>query len=177
MLVVAGELASVLFGIGTWRSVAVLAMSIAGFVIVCEHLVPLLIVRANPQVVAEFLLPSFRIVASPLAAAHPEPAPAGAPARAGRVGPTTTLDRANGDAAEPVEPRRRPTATSARLLQSIVDFGDTLVREIMTPRPDIVAIRGDATLDELRAQFREQRLLARCRSTTTTSTTSSAWSS
>ena len=26
----------------------------------------------------------------------------------------------------------------------------------MTPRPDIVAIRADATLDELRALFREQ---------------------
>ncbi len=43
-----------------------------------------------------------------------------------------------------------------RLLQSIVDFGDTLVREVMTPRPDIVAIRADTTLDELRALFREQ---------------------
>ena len=43
-----------------------------------------------------------------------------------------------------------------RLLQSVVDFGDTLVREVMTPRPDIVAIRSDATLDELRAFFREQ---------------------
>ena len=31
-----------------------------------------------------------------------------------------------------------------RLLQSIVDFGDTLVREVMTPRPDIVAIRDSA---------------------------------
>ncbi|MBU5877190.1 CBS domain-containing protein, partial [Vibrio cholerae O1] len=36
------------------------------------------------------------------------------------------------------------------------DFGATLVREVMTPRPDIVAIRMDATLDELRALFREQ---------------------
>jgi CBS domain containing-hemolysin-like protein len=43
-----------------------------------------------------------------------------------------------------------------RLLQSIVDFGDTLVREVMTPRPDIVAIPASATLDELRALFREQ---------------------
>ena len=43
-----------------------------------------------------------------------------------------------------------------RLLQSIVDFGDTLVREVMTPRPDMVAIQADATLDELRALFREQ---------------------
>jgi putative hemolysin len=37
-----------------------------------------------------------------------------------------------------------------------VDFGDTLVREVMTPRPDMVAIHADATLDELRELFREQ---------------------
>ena len=37
-----------------------------------------------------------------------------------------------------------------------MDFGDTLVREVMTPRPDIVAIQADATLDELRSLFREQ---------------------
>jgi CBS domain containing-hemolysin-like protein len=43
-----------------------------------------------------------------------------------------------------------------KLLQSIVDFGDTLVREVMTPRPDMVAIHADATLGELRALFREQ---------------------
>ena len=28
------------------------------------------------------------------------------------------------------------------LLQSIVDFTETVVREVMTPRPDIVAIRA-----------------------------------
>jgi CBS domain containing-hemolysin-like protein len=43
-----------------------------------------------------------------------------------------------------------------RLLQSIVDFGGTLVREVMTPRPDIVAIHEGATLAELLALFREQ---------------------
>jgi CBS domain containing-hemolysin-like protein len=37
-----------------------------------------------------------------------------------------------------------------------VDFGGTLVREVMTPRPDIVAIPADATIGELRALFREQ---------------------
>ena len=42
------------------------------------------------------------------------------------------------------------------LLQSIVDFGDTLVREVMTPRPDIVAIPAEATIGKLRALFREQ---------------------
>jgi CBS domain containing-hemolysin-like protein len=43
-----------------------------------------------------------------------------------------------------------------RLLQSIVDFGDTLAREVMTPRPDIVAIQAGATLADLRRLFREQ---------------------
>jgi CBS domain containing-hemolysin-like protein len=43
-----------------------------------------------------------------------------------------------------------------RLLQSIVDFGDTLVREVMTPRPDIVAVPGDSSVAQLRALFREQ---------------------
>ncbi len=36
------------------------------------------------------------------------------------------------------------------LIQSVVAFGDTTVREIMTPRPRIVAIRQDASLEELR---------------------------
>ena len=43
-----------------------------------------------------------------------------------------------------------------RLLQSIVDFGDTLVREVMTPRPDIVAIKAESTVGNLRELFREQ---------------------
>jgi putative hemolysin len=43
-----------------------------------------------------------------------------------------------------------------KLLQSIVDFGGTLVREVMTPRPDIVAIRDNSTIADLRALFREQ---------------------
>jgi magnesium and cobalt transporter len=43
------------------------------------------------------------------------------------------------------------------LLQSIVDFTETLVREVMTPRPDIIAIRADATLGDLRTLFREEQ--------------------
>ena len=36
------------------------------------------------------------------------------------------------------------------LIQSVVAFGDKTVREVLTPRPRIVAIGQDATLDELR---------------------------
>jgi len=46
---------------------------------------------------------------------------------------------------------------SRELLQSVVDFTETLVREVMTPRPDIVAIRQDASLGDLRALFREEQ--------------------
>jgi CBS domain containing-hemolysin-like protein len=62
--------------------------------------------------------------------------------------------------APPEGPQEQEPALSEseerELLRSIVDFGDTLVREVMTPRPDIVAISADATVGELRALFREQ---------------------
>jgi len=38
----------------------------------------------------------------------------------------------------------------ARLIEQVVEFGDTRVRDVMTPRPDVVAIRAAATLEELR---------------------------
>jgi CBS domain containing-hemolysin-like protein len=37
-----------------------------------------------------------------------------------------------------------------KLIQSVVEFGDMVVREVMTPRPNIVAIAADASLEELR---------------------------
>ena len=63
-----------------------------------------------------------------------------------------------------------------RMLQSIVDFGTTLVREVMTPRPDMVAIRADATLDEL-GRCSGSRSTPAFRSIPRTSTTSWASSS
>ena len=37
-----------------------------------------------------------------------------------------------------------------KLIQSVVEFGDKVVREVMTPRPNIVAIPVDDSLEELR---------------------------
>jgi putative hemolysin len=68
-----------------------------------------------------------------------------------------------GSDAAPNQAEETSTATGAmeggedhQLLRSIVGFGDRLVREVMTPRPDIVAIKSEATVAELRAFFREQ---------------------
>jgi putative hemolysin len=38
----------------------------------------------------------------------------------------------------------------ARLIEQVVEFGDKRVRDVMTPRPDVIAIRANATLEELR---------------------------
>jgi putative hemolysin len=38
------------------------------------------------------------------------------------------------------------------LIEQVVEFSDKRVREVMTPRPDIVAIAADATLEELHAR-------------------------
>jgi putative hemolysin len=39
------------------------------------------------------------------------------------------------------------------LIEQVVEFSDKRVREVMTPRPDIVAVPADASLEELHAKF------------------------
>jgi CBS domain containing-hemolysin-like protein len=43
----------------------------------------------------------------------------------------------------------------ADLIEQVVEFSDKRVREVMTPRPDIVAIAADATLEELHTKLME----------------------
>lgn len=44
-----------------------------------------------------------------------------------------------------------------RMVQSIVDLGDKVVREVMSPRPGMVAIRHDATFSEVRELFIQEK--------------------
>jgi len=48
-------------------------------------------------------------------------------------------------------------ADQADLIEQVVEFSDKRVREVMTPRPDIVAIAAEATLEELHAKFVEEK--------------------
>jgi putative hemolysin len=140
--------------------VTLLAIAIVGFVLIFQLLLPLLLVARDPERILELLLPTFSPVAKALgpvmrwtarivsgrrstAAASPEEA----------AEETTEVATAYLDTGEQegiIEGEER------RLLQSIVDFGDTLVREVMTPRPDIVGIPEKSTIGDLRALFREQ---------------------
>jgi CBS domain containing-hemolysin-like protein len=152
---------AILTGRTGFQSIGMLLVFVAIFILVCEHVLPMLIVRRNPERVLEVLLPPFDVAARFL---HPL---TGGLVRlmAAERREANSVNGAAGDdqsreAANPhVEAGEEPgliESDERRLLQSIVDFGVTLVREVMTPRPDIIAIRADATLDELRALFREQ---------------------
>ena len=44
------------------------------------------------------------------------------------------------------------------LMQSVVEFGDKVAREVMTPRPEIAAIEINSSIEELRSLFRMKRL-------------------
>ncbi len=148
-------------GVAGAHNVLLVILSGAAFVGIFELLLPLLIVGRNPERVLEILLPSFAPIAHairPLTHWTTQLVAVRA-----RVAAPTAPDVSSEASGEPstvyVDPPRGQGMVAGeerRLLQSIVDFGDTLVREIMTPRPDIVGIREDTTIADLRALFREQ---------------------
>jgi putative hemolysin len=156
-------LLAVQIGTADLQAGLLLLLSIVLFILVTEHLVPLLIVRRDPERVLEVLLPSFEVLTSlvrPVGAGVVRLVRAGrGPQNGASPGPDPDADRREESAPAPDRAPaegRLAEGDERRLLRSIVEFGETLVREVMTPRPDIVAIRADATLDELRAHFREQ---------------------
>ena len=148
-------------GSGRLQSAGVLLLSIAAFVLVCEHLIPLVLARRSPERVLEVVLPAFDLVVRFL---RPVTSPLIRLATTPRRERHESSEGDPGSRAAAAPGAHEPDGVDAgaiereerRLLRSIVDFGDTLVREVMTPRPDIVAVQADATLAEVRALFAEQ---------------------
>ena len=132
-------------------------MLMFGAAIFAGQFLPALVIRlSSPERTLDLLLPIFTIVAnlvSPLAAVI-----------IGRLGSVQQREqpaaRAEASAAavqaEAAADGESDQAQESRLLRSVVEFGDTLVREVMTPRPDIVAIRSGSTIDDLRRLIQEQ---------------------
>jgi magnesium and cobalt exporter, CNNM family len=159
-IIAAGVLIARVSDIHDPRSIAVFVVSLASFVVVCEQLLPAVISRHDPESVLDVLLPVFTPLAKvmrPVTLAlidiidvrrdregDEEPATAEATTAA----PATAEQQEEGVISQ---------QEGRELLQSIVDFTETVVREVMTPRPDIVAVRADATLQDLRTLFREQQ--------------------
>lgn len=118
------------------------------------QILPTVIVRRSPERVLDLLLPAFTATANVIAPLTV--------AIVGWMGTSNRRTRGREEAPSSNQ-REEPAASSgperadqSQLLRSVVDFGETLVREVMTPRPDIVAIRAEATIDDLRQLVREQ---------------------
>jgi CBS domain containing-hemolysin-like protein len=148
-----------LIGVATLQAVGLLLLAVLLFVVVCEQLVPSALVRRDAGRTLELLLPSFdlalrvvgpvtggllRLARPPRARPESRSTGGGATEPPASGGETTDADTV----ADETEERK--------LLQSVVDFGGTLVREVMTPRPDIVALGHEATVAEFRALFAEE---------------------
>ena len=150
-------------GVGAAHKLTLIIASVVGFVILFELLVPLAIVSHSPERTLDLLLPTFVPVTDVLA-----PLTRRIARRMATRGPAVPIAAdaeadapAAPDAAAPPanvgsEPADQIGEGERRLLQSIADFGGTLVREVMTPRPDIVAINETSTIGEVRNLFREQ---------------------
>ena len=149
-------------GIGiSVRALGTVVLVMAAFVLLCELLLPLAIVSRDPERVLELLLPTFAPVVRILSPMTRWIARTVTTTRRGvpLATPDEAVDAANETAKAYIDTAAEEgiiQGEERRLLQSIVDFGDTLVREVMTPRPDIVAIRDSATVGDVRAQFKEQ---------------------
>ncbi|MGH9144099.1 MAG: hemolysin family protein [Vicinamibacterales bacterium] len=148
-------------GIEGAHTLPTLLLALAAFVLICELLVPLLIVSRDPERVLELLLPTFAPFARALGPMTHWSAALVLASRRGGSPPTPdeAAEEANEAAKAYIDTAEQEgliEGEERRLLQSIVDFGDALVREVMTPRPDIVAIRDTATVGDVRALFLEQ---------------------
>ena len=145
----------------TLPSIGMLMLFVAIFILVCEHWIPTLIVRRNPERVLEVLLPPFDAIARTVRPITNALTRLIAEPRRERPEQIETVEVETAPAGNPVDTEETEEQglieeEGRKLLQSIVDFGDTLVREVMTPRPDMVAIAADATLEELLTLLREQ---------------------
>jgi CBS domain containing-hemolysin-like protein len=138
--------------------VVITGVMVLGCVLVFQCLVPALIISRDPERVLRILLPSFEVamlflqpftkILFNVAHGYDKSAELKGGIKGGSEGvKSTSLDGSSGDLGETDE---------RRLLRSVFDFGETLVREVMTPRTDIVAIQIDSTLKDLYALFREQ---------------------
>jgi putative hemolysin len=150
-----------------------LVLSIFVLVLACEHLIPLLIVRKDPERVLDVLLPSFDVVLQvlrPLTSGMLRMTANGHRRNHSGVRRSqSSIRKGNGMGAPdahdvPLDPPPPPPEGEAaqegqarELLRTLADFRETMVREVMTPRPDIIAIDSTASIDQLYQLFREQQ--------------------
>jgi len=149
----------VLFFAGTWEAVVELTVFIALEVVVVMHFIPdLLLYRTTGR----WLLPLLPAIRASLWLVWPFRV---------FVEGAETLARISEKESEKTDEQRTEEGIEALveaaeeegiiepeqadLIEQVVEFSDKRVREVMTPRPDIVTISADVTLEELHTKFVE----------------------
>jgi CBS domain containing-hemolysin-like protein len=127
-------------------------LSMVVYLLVFRLGMPYAFVRRNPERSLLLLLPAFHLYARVLA-----PLVASLRKRAAPGAPSPTEEERT-----PTQPTEVPPAPvhdpdEGRLVDAVDRFTVTLVRDVMTPRPDIVAVPGTATVGELHKVLRETK--------------------
>jgi putative hemolysin len=127
-------------------------LSMVGYLLIFRLTLPYALVRRNPERSLLLLLPVFDAYARALGPLVRYLRKRAAPERAGSVNlddpPSTPPD---------LPPPPVHDADERRLVDSLVRFAETPVRDVMTPRPDLVAVSAKSTVAELKRVMRETK--------------------
>ena len=148
------------YGTNEPRTLGLVLGGMLAYIVVCGQVIPLLVARRDPERVLELLLPGFNRLAQGLTPITRPLLGLLKEARRERQESGGSSPKLNGlvDGGSKSDQRSEIDENEERkLLRSVVEFGDTLVHEVMTPRPDIVAVRSVSTIEELRSVFLEQQ--------------------
>jgi putative hemolysin len=132
--------------IDQWAMLAAFGVMM-GYLLVFRVSVPYYLVRNEPEAAFLRLLPAFHLWAQGL-----QPVISLIRRRSG-----SPPEEEEGSAVPEVPPPPVQEADEERLVNALDRFSGTLVRTVMTPRPDISAIAADATVGDLRRLMRENK--------------------
>jgi putative hemolysin len=144
---------SLFLGIGSEWALVIAFLSMVIYLLLFRLSVPYTLVRRNPERSLLLLMPVFHPYArslAPLVSALRKRAASSVTVGPAGRGPKET---------QPVEVRSAPVheEDEGRLIDAVVRFASTQVRDVMTPRPDIVAISAQGAVGDVRRIMRETK--------------------
>jgi magnesium and cobalt exporter, CNNM family len=143
-------ISSMLFDVITHWSMLVAFFVMLGYLLFFRLTLPYALVRRSPERSLLLLLPAFDLYARAMG-----PLVNALRLRAGSE--LNTEDSAVPPLVPAVPPPPVHDPDEARAVDSLARFAETLVRDVMTPRPDVVAIPAGTTVGELRRVMRETK--------------------
>ena len=122
------------------------------YLVVFRLAAPYALVRRNPERSLIVLFPMFhayaRVLLPLVTALRKRAAPESSPPPEGEEGAANAVE---------VPPAPVHDPDEGRLMDAVARFSETLVRDVMTPRPDVVAISASGSIADLRRVLRETK--------------------